>query len=155
MSVEAHNFNGNISKWNTDLVCLRDEIHRYGLWCDFPSDGKSNGLPCYLCHAVAFKGDISTWNTAQVSSLHLLQYALMFNGDLSHWLSSVTFQRWSISWASSFNQVVDRNASKVLNYTENIFAVQELADLSPLYHIQLVYGHADSYPLVSTISNTN
>jgi surface protein len=74
------------------------------LWCENKSAAAANF------------GDISTWNTSQVTSMReLFKHRKDFNDTIGNWdVSNVTDMLWMFGYAASFNQSLDSwNVSKV------------------------------------------
>jgi len=109
MFAGASSFNGDLSRWNTDVVtnmgCMFSDAFSFNgnlsTWDTVAVTDMNNMFSC----TTSFDGDLSRWNTASVTNMESMFYgAFAFNGDINTWNTvAVMSMRYMFCGASSFN----------------------------------------------------
>lgn len=93
---KARHFNGNLERWNTTAATsmvgmFLDCFSFQGLGVEDWDTRNVKSMPDMFTNTPSFKGDLSTWNVAQVSNMSGIFRQSAFNADISGWdLRSVT-----------------------------------------------------------------
>jgi surface protein len=78
-----------------------------------------------------FSGDISQWNTAQVTIMAGMFFESEFNGDISQWNTSQVKDMSEMFYGSQFNGDISQwNTSQVKNMSEMFYGSQFNGDIS-------------------------